>query len=373
MFKIRNGIVLSLSALLVLAAQTGHTETIKIGSLSALTGSASQPGQSQRDAVKMVVDEVNTKGGIKGKKIELFIEDDQLQPTVAANAARRLVYQDEVTAIIGTPNSPTALSALEVTMEAGVPQIALGVAPKITQMDNPFVLRITPTDTILARVLIDFAIKEKGAKKFALLSDSTDYGKGGAASAKAALAKHGLKPIIEESFNTEDNDFASQINKIKTSGADSLILWGFYVEGAKIASATKKLGLGLPIFASSGVLQGNFLELAGDAAEGMYIVSYYSNADMSPHTQEFIKKWKAAYHTDPNPVAGLAYDSINLLVAAIEKVGTDRKKIVAELKATKDYQGVTGMKSGSPSGELGQGGIVLEIKNANPVKVWPAQ
>ena len=372
MNAMKSGSTIGLAAMLALGAQFASADTIKIGSLSALTGSASQPGQSQRDAVQMVVEEVNAKGGINGNKIELFIEDDQLQPTVAANAARRLVYQDEVTAIIGTPNSPTALSALEVTMEAQVPQIALGVAPKITKMDNPFVLRITPTDTILAQVLLNYAVKEKGASKIAILADSTDYGKGGAASAKAALEKLGMKPAIEESFNAEDKDFASQINKIKASGADSLVLWGFYVEGAKIVSAAKKLGLGLPIYASSGVLQGNFLELAGDAAEGISVVSYYSNSDSSPQTQEFIAKWKAKYGTDPNPVAGLGYDSINLLLAAIEKVGTDREKIVAELKATKDYAGVTGMKSGAPDGELGQGGIVLEIKGGEPVSVWPA-
>jgi len=348
-------------SILAMAAQPALSQDIKIGSLSALTGSASQPGQSQRDAIKMVVDEVNAKGGIKGRKIQLFIEDDQLQPTVAANAARRLVFQNDVFAVIGTPNSPTALSAMEVTMEAKVPHLVLGVAPKVTQMGNPYVLRVTPTDSILAAVLVDYAVK-KGARKIAILSDSSDYGKGGLASALAALGKHNIKPVITESFNNEDKDFASQINKIKASGADSMILWGFYVEGAKIVTAAHKLGLGLPIYASSGVLQGNFLELAGAAAEGVTVVSYYSNADTAPQTKEFIAKWKKAYNTDPNPVAGLGYDSINMLLAAIGKVGTDREKVVAELKSLKNYPGVTGLKTGAADGELGQGGIILQIK-----------
>ena len=359
---------ITLSACAVLS-QPGSAQDIKIGSLSALTGSASQPGQSQRDAIKMVIDEVNAKGGIKGRKIQLFVEDDQLQPAAAANAARKLVFQNDVLAVIGTPNSPTALSALEVTMEAKVPHIVLGVAPKITKMDNPYVLRVTPTDLILAAALVDYAVKTKGARKIAVLSDSTDYGKGGLASVVAALAKHNLKPLITESYNNEDQDFASQINKIKASGADSLILWGFYVEAAKIVSAAQKLGLALPIYASSGVLQGNFIELAGSAAEGITVVSYYSNSDTSPQTKEFIAKWKAAYKTEPNPVAGLGYDSINLLLAAIEKVGTDREKIVAELKAVKDYPGVTGRKTGAPDGEMGQGAIILQIKNGAQISV----
>jgi len=188
-------VLVATSTALLLAHSNAFSQEIKIGSLSALTGSASQPGQSQRDAIKMVVDEVNAKGGINGRKIQLFVEDDQLQPTVAANAARRLIFQNDVFALIGTPNSPTALSALEVSMEAKVPHVVLGVAPKVTQMGNPYALRVTPTDSILAQVLIDYAVKDKGAKKIAVLSDSTDYGKGGLASVLAALAKHNLNTV----------------------------------------------------------------------------------------------------------------------------------------------------------------------------------
>ena len=113
---------------------------VKLGSLSALTGVGSQMGQSQRDALNMVFDKIKASGGINGQKVELFIEDDQMQPTVAVNAAKKLVYKDEVLAVFGTPNSPTALAALEVTMEGKVPQLVFGVAPKITQIDRKSVV-----------------------------------------------------------------------------------------------------------------------------------------------------------------------------------------------------------------------------------------
>jgi len=346
---------------------------IKIGSLSALTGSASQPGQSQRDAIQMVVNDINAKGGIKGQRIRLFIEDDQLSPTAAANAARKLVFQDKVFAVIGTPNSPTALSALEVTMEGKTPQIVLGVAPKITQLNNPYVLRVTPVDSILAEILVNYAVKTRKTDRLAILSDSTDYGRGGRDAAIAALAKNGLKPELSESFNNDDQDFSSQINKIKASGAKGLVLWGFYVQGARIVSQAKKLGLQIPIYASSGVLQANFLELTGAAAEGIYVVSYFSTSDSSPHVQAFVKKWQVTYKKEADPVAGLGYDAINLLIRAIEKVGPDRDKVVAELKATKDYLGVTGRKTGSPNGELGLGGIVVQIKGGKPETIWRSE
>ncbi|MCC6209877.1 MAG: ABC transporter substrate-binding protein [Burkholderiales bacterium] len=364
--------VAALSVSLALAATLpafGQGE-IKIGSLSALTGAASQPGQSQRDAVQMVVNEVNAKGGIKGQKIRLLVEDDQLSPTAAANAARKLVYQDKVFAIIGTPNSPTALSALEVTMEGKVPQLVQGVAPKITQMANPYVLRVTPVDSILAEILVNYAVRTRKVNKLAILSDSTDYGRGGRDSAVAALTKVGLKAVTAESFNNDDQDFSSQINKIKASGANGLVLWGFYVQGARIVAQAKKLGLDVPIFASSGVLQGNFLELTGGAAEGIHIVSYFSTADSAPNVQAFVKKFRDTYKRDPDPVAGLGYDSINLLIEAIEKVGANREKVVAYLKSIKNWPGVTGSKTGAPNGELGVGGIIVQIKGGKPETVW---
>lgn len=362
-----------ISIAVLLTATTSFSQSrdeIRIGSLSALTGSASQPGQSQRDAVQLAVNETNAKGGINGRLIKLFIEDDQLSPIAAANAARKLVYQDKVFAAVATPNSPTALSALEVTMEAKVPQIVIGVAPKITQMNNPYVARITPVDSILAKTLIDYALDVKKTDKIAILSDSTDYGRGGRDSVIEALAKRGLKPELSESYNNDDQDFSSQINKIKASGATGLVVWGFYVQGSRIVSQAKKLGLQIPIYGSSGMLQGNFLQLTGAAAEGVNIVSYFSTSDTAPNVQDFVKKFQSAYGREPDAIGAVAYDGTNLLIKAIEKVGTDANKVMAEIKATKNYEGVTGLKSGTPNGELGVSGIVLQIKDGKPELAW---
>lgn len=352
-------------------AQSGGE--IKIGSLSALTGTASQPGQAQRDAVQMVFNDVNARGGIKGQKLRLVAEDDQLSPIAAANAARKLVHQEQVFAIIGTPNSPTALSALEVTMESKTPQIVIGVAPKITAMNNPYVLRVTPVDSILAELLITFAVKDRKLDRLAILSDSTDYGRGGRESAVAAMTKLGIKPVLTESFNNDDQDFSSQINKIKASGANALVLWGFYVQGARIVSQARKLGLDIPIFASSGVLQGNFIELAGAAAENLYVVSYFSVSDPAPAVQAFVKKYRDTYKRDPDPIAALGFDSANMLVDAINAVGPDKEKVVAQLKAIKDYPGVTGRKTGQANGELAAGGIVLQVKGGKAEVVGRSQ
>ena len=346
---------------------------IKLGSLSALTGVGSQMGQSQRDALVMVFDKIKASGGINGQKVDLFIEDDQLQPTVAVNAAKKLVYKDEVLVVFGTPNSPTALASLEVTMEGKVPQLVFGVAPKITQMNNPWVLRVTPVDSILAGHLINFAVKEKKNQKLAILHDSTDYGKGGMTSAVEALEKNGLKPVLVETYNNDDVDFSSQLNKIKNSGANGMIIWGLHVQGAQIMNQAKKLGVNLPIFGSSGILQGNFLELAKDSAEGVYLVSYFSLDNPDTRVQGFVKEYREKFKYDPTPVSGLAYEAGNLVASAIKKVGQDRGKIMAELKSIKDYMGVTGRLTSDDKGEMGRGGIIVQIKSNKAVTIWSSK
>jgi branched-chain amino acid transport system substrate-binding protein len=330
-------------------------------------------GQSQRDALNMVFDKIKASGGINGQKVELFIEDDQMQPTVAVNAAKKLVYKDEVLAVFGTPNSPTALAALEVTMEGKVPQLVFGVAPKITQMNNPWVLRVTPVDSILAGHLVSFAVKEKKIQKLAILHDSTDYGKGGMTSAVEALKKESLNPVLVETYNNDDVDFSSQLNKIKNSGANGIIIWGLHVQGAHIMNQSKKLGVNLPIFGSSGILQGNFLELAKDSAEGAYLVSYFSTDNPDPRVQAFVKEYRERFKYDPTPVSGLAYEAANLVVSAIKKVGGDRSKIMAELKTVKDYMGVTGRLTADEKGEMGRGGIIVQIRGNKAVTIWSAK
>ena len=104
--------------------------------------------------------------------------DDQAQPTLGVNNIKKLVYKDEVLAVIGTPNSPVCLATMKITREAKTPQLMFGVAPKITQMGNKWLVRITPSDRVLAGNFVTFAVKEKKMKKIAIFHDSSDYGQG---------------------------------------------------------------------------------------------------------------------------------------------------------------------------------------------------
>ncbi|MGD9125654.1 MAG: ABC transporter substrate-binding protein [Desulfarculaceae bacterium] len=357
------------ASLLICPAVGSAADDIKVGILGPMTGPGSLMGQGMRDGALLAMEKINAAGGIKGRKIKPIIMDDQAQITLGVNGIKKLIYKENVLAVLGTPNSPVCLATMQVAKKGKTPQIMFGVAPKITQSGNPWVLRVTPSDMVMATNYVDFAAKKLKLKKLAILHDSSDYGKGALPALKAKMKKLGLKPVIIESFNVGDKDFAGQLNNIKNSGADGVFLWGLYVEGAQILIQAKQLGLNMPFLASSGVLQGAFLKLAGKAANGLYITTYFSLDDPAKRVQDFIKAYKPKYG-NPTPTSALAYDGCNVLSIAMKKAGFDKEKIRQYLRNVKGYRGVTGRIETDKNGQGGQSSIIMRVENQVPKVVW---
>jgi branched-chain amino acid transport system substrate-binding protein len=344
-------------------------DPIKIGILGPMTGPGSLMGQGMRDGALLAIEKVNQAGGINGCMLEPVVFDDQAQITLGMNGIKKLVYKDEVLAVLGTPNSPVCLATMQVAAKAKTPQIMFGVAPKITQSGNQWILRVTPSDMVMAANYVEFAVKKLGLKKIAILHDSSDYGKGPLPILKSKMKELGVEPVAVESFNVGDKDFSGQLNNIKNAGADGVFLWGLYVEGAQILIQAKQLGLDATFLASSGVLQGAFLKLAGKAAEGLYITTYFSLDDPAKRVQDFIKTYEPKYGK-PTPTSALAFDGANVLINAIQQAGADREKIRQQLRTIKGYQGVTGLIQTDESGQGGQSSIIMLVKNGVPKVAW---
>jgi branched-chain amino acid transport system substrate-binding protein len=265
--------------------------------------------------------------------------------------------------------SPPSIAVIPLTKETETPQLPAGVAKKILEMGSKWIIRSTPWDPILAGHYVTFAVKQLNLKKMAILNENTDYGKGGAADLIAKMEEYNMKPLLQESYNHGDKDFAGQLNKIKNAGADGLFIWGLYVEGAQIIRQAKQLGLKVPIMASSGVFQGAFLELAGKDAEGVYLETYFHLDNPAPHVQKFIKEYREKYDYDPQPGAGIAYDSVTILVNALKKVGIDKYEAIKEMKKS-NFLGVIGRMECDEKGQCGRSALVLQVKEGKPTVVW---
>ncbi len=336
------------AALAVLApgvlAQSGD---IKIGAFAAMSGAAAHQGKSMLEGVELAVKAKNAAGGINGRKIQLVVGDDAGKPEEAAVVARRFATRDAVTLAIGSVSSPASLAAAQVFREEEVPQIVVSAtAQRITTQGNEWVFRSAVPDRQFVSDLVDF-LNEKfpKLKRFAFLFVNDDFGKGGFDSFVEAGKKYGISVVAEERYSRGDVDFVGQLTKVRAANPHAIVDWSRYTEGALIQRQLRQMGLStLPRFGGDGYAQQAFLDLAGDAANGVVYATHFSTATASgiPEAQRFIEAFRKAYGKLPDAVHAQAYDAAMIAIAALERAkSTDRTAVRNALRQT-DYASVRG-------------------------------
>src|SRR5215468_1326474 len=268
------------SALMIGSAVSASAETIKIGVFGPLTGDAAATGAAEKEAVDLAIKEKNAAGGIRGKQIEAVYADDAGKPEEAVNVAKRLTARDNVSILIGSISSPASLAASQIASQSQTPQIVVaGTAQKITTQGNKWVFRSPVPDTKLAGDLATF-IHEKfpAIKKIAFLYVNDDFGRGGFEAFKAKAQEYGIEIVDEERYTRGDLDFTAQLGKIKASPAQAMIEWSRYTEGALVAKQFQQLGMTMPRFGSDGVAIPKYIELGGEAVNGVFYMTHYSSA-----------------------------------------------------------------------------------------------
>src|SRR6201996_9433558 len=316
---------IAIAFMIAASVQPSAAETIKIGVFGPFSGDAAPMAGSEKDSVSLVIQEKNAAGGIRGQQIEPVYADDSGKPEEAVNSVKRLISRDEVLINIGSISSPASLAASQVSRQSETPQIVVGgTAQRITTQGNKWVFRSPVPDTKLVSDLVDF-IHEKFPKvtKFAFLYVNDDFGRGGFEAFKAAGAKYGFEIVAEERYTRGDIDFTAQLGHIKASPAQAMVEWSRYTEGALVAKQFVQTGMNLVRFGSDGIATPKFIELGGDATDGIYFTSHFSVATAAdiPAAKTFIDKYQKLYGKVPDAYAAEAYDCITMAIMAIEAAG----------------------------------------------------
>jgi branched-chain amino acid transport system substrate-binding protein len=349
------------------ATSSGADKTpVKIGVFGPLSGSLAIAGQHQWDGAQLAADEINAAGGADGHPIQLLRGDTQGVPVTATDVVNRFLYQDHVTMLLGSPNSPEVLAVLDLDKQAQTPLIdPSGVALAITESGDPWVFRITATDKVFSQKLVDYATGPMKLTKIAILYDSSDYGQGGEKLVAAELQAKGLQPATVQGYNDNTNDFTSQLLAIQKSGAQAVVLWGLYTQGAQILHQMQNLGIHVPVLASSGVTIGNFFQLAGSAANGLIgVTGGFSALRTDAAAQAFVQKFQAAMHYTPDLNDALAYDAVMVAAKAVENAHSlDKQRIRDALAAIQGYAGVTGTISFNAQGDGGTSALLFRVQN----------
>lgn len=373
--KVLTALVLG-TVLAGLAAGCGGGEkkadTIKVGANLEMTGGSASYGISSKNAIELAFKEINEKGGINGKQLELVVADNKSEAAEATNAMQKLVSQDNVVAVIGPNLSSSVIAASAINNSAKV----LDIAPMAT---NPYVTvdqasgktkdfnyRTCFIDPFQGTVMAKFATVELGVGNAAILIDnSSDYAKGLAQFFKENFVKEGGAVTAEESYLQKDTDFKATLTKIKATNPDFLYVPGYYQEVGLIVKQARELGMNMPIAGGDGWDSAKMPEIAGAAAlNNTYFSSLYSPEDSSDINKNFVAAYEKAYGQKPDVFAALSYDSALLVAEAIKNAGsTEPAKISEAMAKINGFSGVSGSVTFDDKHNPVKSAVILEYKD----------
>lgn len=326
------------------AASSGG-DTVKVGWMGSLTGDQAVWGQCELNTVKMLFEEINEKGGVLEKKLEVIGYDTKGDPQEAVNVAKRLTGQDKVVAILGPNASGNAIPIAPVLEQAKVADIAtVATNPKVTVLDGkvkPYNFRVCFIDPYQGAVAAGYAADVLKAKNAAILYDvGDDYSQGLTQFFEEYFVKKGGTVVVKEGFKSGDVDFRPQLSKIKAANPDVIFMPYFFKEVALSANQARELGITATLMGGDGWPSEQLISMAKDAVEGSYFVNHLDYDD--PEVQDFKNRYKAKYGKDVELNGYLVHDAVIMFVDALKRAGEPDSVKIAEALETTDIQGITG-------------------------------
>lgn len=374
--KLAAGAVLVLGAVSAFAA-----DPIKIGSVLSVTGPAAFLGDPELKTLQMYVDDINKKGGVIGRPLQLVHYDDGSDANKANSFAKRLIEDDKVDILVGGTTTGSTMSMVPLAEKSGTPFVSLAGAVVIIEPVKKFVFKTPHTDRMAAEKVFE-DMKKRGITKVALLSETSGFGASGKKETEAVAGKYGITLVANETYGPKDTDMSPQLTKIKgTPGVQAVFVFGLGQGPAIVTKNYKQLGITLPLYQSHGVASDEFLKLAGPAAEGVRLPSpaqliptkLPANDPQKPVVTAYENAYKAAYKQDVSTFGGYAYDGLMLAVDAIKRANsTDKAKVRDALEATKGFVATSGTFNMSPTDHMGldlSAFRMLEVKGGDWVIV----
>ncbi|MDD2670485.1 MULTISPECIES: ABC transporter substrate-binding protein [Zoogloea] len=366
------GAVLALGSLAAMAA-----DPIKVGSVLSVTGPAAFLGDPELKTLQLYVEDINKKGGVLGRQLQLVHYDDGSDANKANGFAKRLLDDDKVDILIGGTTTGSTMSMVPLAEKSGTPFISLAGAVVIIEPVKKFVFKTPHTDRMAAEKVFE-DMKKRGLTKVALFSETSGFGQSGKKETELVAGKYGITLVANETYGPKDTDMSPQLTKIKgTPGVQAVFVFGLGQGPAIVTKNYKQLGITLPLYQSHGVASDEFLKLAGPAAEGVRLPSpaqliadkLPANDPQKPVVTAYDKAYKERYKQDVSTFGGYAYDGLMLAVDAIKRAGsTDKAKVRDAIEATKGYVGSSGKVTMSATDHMGldlSSFRMLEVKNGD--------
>jgi branched-chain amino acid transport system substrate-binding protein len=338
----------------------------KVGAYLSLSGAETQFGIETKEGIELAVDEVNAKGGAKGRPIKVLFEDDKSTPQETNNKVLQLVNRDKVVALLGEVGSARSKIGGLIANKYKVPMITpSATSPEITQI-GPFVFRVCFTDDEQGQLGAEFIVNQLGKKRVSMLYASDDlYSSGLAQQFRDAVKKRGGEVVLEKSFLKTETNFTTYINELRDAKPDIIYAPIYYSSMVPIARQAKAAGVpGSMFVGGDGWDADTLLTDAGAELEGAYFTNHYAPDVPWPNAQAFLKAYKERFKRDPTSLSAMGYDAAKLLFDAIGRAKGDTPEAVRDAVAeTKGFQGATGVISIDPERNADKPIVIVQIKN----------
>lgn len=330
-------------AVLGFTALTGlaHAEVpLKIGLIESISGPAAAYGDNHRRGTRLAIEEINNAGGVNGKLIEFHAEDDRSDPAAGINAAKKLITQQKVSAVAGSPASLVSIAFTKENERYKVPVVnGIAGSPTVTEQGYTYSWRINMTDSQLDTKAVEHFVQEKGIERLAFLVENSDYGKPPTKAAADRAKELGAKVTAYEEYNRGETDFKAQLSKIKATDPQVIFVHGYYTEGSIIARQIKELGIDVTLIVNMGQGVPKFRELAGAAGDGAVFPTTWLPGLDNEKSRKFETAFQAKYGEEPGAFDAGAYDAIYTIVEAANRGGGNTaKQIQAGLTELKGYE-----------------------------------
>lgn len=343
------------------AADAAQAE-IKLGSTLAVTGPASFLGDPEQKTLGMYVERINEDGGILGEPVELIVYDDEADANKARTLVTRLIEDDEVDFLIAGSTTGTTMAMVPIVEDAEIPLISLAGAVVIIDPVKEWVFKTPHTDRMACEKIYE-DMQAQGISKVGLISGTGGFGSSMREQCLDVADDYGIEIVADETYGPRDTDMTPQLTNIKnTEGVEAVLNPGFGQGPAIVTRNFEQLGMDVPLYQSHGVASKSFIELAGDAAEGVRLpAAALLVAEQLPdddpqkpvvvdYKEEFEKRWNQPVST----FGGHAYDALFILKDAIERAGTtDRAAVRDAIEQTSGFMGTAGEVHMSPDDHLG--------------------
>lgn len=350
----------------------GSGDTVKIAVAGPMTGDNAEYGIGFTNAADMMADEWNDKGGVLGKKIEIVPFDDKNSSEEAVTIAQKIVSEGDIAGVIGHFSSGVCLTAAPIYQDNKIIEISPSSSHPDYSSIGDYIFRNNTVINKEAEAGIDIAVNDLGKKNIGIISIKTDWGTNTSQVIKelvGQLKDPDVKIVAHEEVMEGSDDYSPAITKLNEAGADVVICAGMYNLVAPVAKQYKQINPEIKVVGFSNAYSQQLIELGGDAVEGVCFPVIFFSESNDPKVKSYVDSYKAKYGMEPSALTSQAYDSVGMLLTAIQKAGNTDTEAVKNALYEVDYPGVTGETKFDSNGDVDKNFVKVTIKDGKFVEM----